>query len=88
MVGFHVLNHEIDTGYGRAHYLEPARVQQASVLLEGVSLNEFKLRAKVLAYTGYERLADHGTALAYYAQLREFYLEAAEQGRAVIVTPR
>ncbi|MEP7119748.1 MAG: hypothetical protein ABJE95_02515 [Byssovorax sp.] len=67
MVGFHVLNHEIDTGYGRAHYLEPARVQQASALLEGVSPNEFELGANALANTGYARLADHGSALTYYA---------------------
>jgi Domain of unknown function (DUF1877) len=87
MVGFHVLNHEIDTGYGRPHYLEPARAQQASVFLEEVSLNAFKVKAKELVDAGYERLADHGTALAYYGQLREFYHEAAEQGQAVIVTP-
>lgn len=87
MVGCHVLNHEIDTGYGRPHYLEPDRVREVSAMLVGLSLDAFRRKTADLLGTGHrlwasQRMLDDG-----YAQLRTLYSTAAEREQVVIVTP-
>jgi hypothetical protein len=87
MVGCHVLNDEIDTGYGRPHYLEPSRVQRVSAFLAGVSLDDFRLKTKALLATGHRLWADPGMLDECYTRLRTFYTMAAERQQMVIVTP-